>query len=72
MANPVINGHVYKNIDYIKLQNDDGKIRVFYDSAQKDHRQPDASLSAKNGLKFAILVSANLPTSTASLRKESA
>lgn len=44
MADLIIGGNTYKNVDFIKVKKADDKTAVFYDSARKDQRQPSASL----------------------------
>jgi hypothetical protein len=49
MADLVIGGNTYKNIEYVQIQREDGTIATFYDSNRLDNRAMKASLSAVAG-----------------------
>lgn len=71
MADLIIGGNTYKNVDYVKLKKTDGKTATFYDSARKDQRQPYASVSYMSGKPMVIITAiAKSAIPTAKMIKE--
>ncbi len=54
MADLVIGGNTYKNIDYVKILREDGTTATFYDSDRLDNRVMKASLSVVDGGAYGI------------------
>lgn len=46
MPDLIIGGNTYKNVDFVKIKQTDGKMSTFYNSARKDQRTPSASISS--------------------------
>lgn len=65
MADLIIGGNTYQNIDYVKIKKADGTIATFFDSENKSNQQLDASVSYKKGLAHLLSASVNLGTITA-------
>lgn len=67
MADLVIGGNTYRNIDYVKIKSADGTTVTFLDSKNKSNQQLDASISYTKGLANRLLsTSLNLGTISAS------
>lgn len=55
MADLIIGGNTYNNVDFVKFKKTDGKIVIFSDNTRKDQRQPDASVSYLKGKPMVIM-----------------
>lgn len=49
MADLIIGGNTYKNVDYVRIKKAGGKTAVFYDSAQKDNQRLSVDTFIKIG-----------------------
>ena len=71
MPDLIIGGNTYKNIDFVKFKQTDGKTSTFYNSERKDHRQSYASMSFASGKPMVIMTAtAKSAISTAKMIKE--
>lgn len=69
MADLVIGGNTYQNIEYVKIKRADGKIATFFESRNKSNQQLDTSVSYKRGLAWSMSASVESAIITASLKK---
>lgn len=68
MADLIIGGNTYKNVDFVKLKKTDGKIATFYDSARKDQRTPSASISSFLRGKPMVYISATVKSAVSNAK----
>lgn len=65
MADLIIGGNTYQNIEYVKIKRADGTIATFFDTKDKEKLYMSGSVSYKKGLAHLLSASVNLGTITA-------
>ena len=67
MADLVIGGNTYQNIDYVKIKRADGTTATFFDSSNKENLYMSGSVSYTKGLAYSLSASLNLEAFTTSV-----
>lgn len=64
MADLIIGGNTYQNIEYVRIKRADGTIATFFDSKNKNNMQLETAISYKKGLAHSLSASVNFGTPT--------
>lgn len=60
MADLIIGGNTYQNVEYVKIKQADGKMATFFDTKDKEKLYMSGSVSYKKGLAHSLSASVNL------------